>query len=427
MTETSAVSDSVRFTPVVDGLSRATRLLLLAAVLFASCPTAAAQNRDEIHASPADSLAGRFSAQTKTPAGDSISASQRLGDDPADRIVDTAVVSSEAVLQQTRGLERRMLRDGLDGRWDEFSYLEAALIAGGITDRKQLDAYRARFETHAQTLRETGVERLPVRERAQAVFEYMYAHITTSGYRLQASSPSRVLDDGRFNCVTGSLIFRYLGESVGLVVTNVQLPSHAYCRVATPEGPLVVETTCARWFELIKGRDSAEVWRELRDRWLKRSGTESDSLEQARAVTPVELVGTIYYNLGVDLLLDGRFAEAAAANRKSLLLDPDNRTAQENLLATLNNWAISLASQEDISGAIRLLEEGLRCDNRYPPLVRNYLQLQRRRVSAFCDQGRFDDARRLVEHAGRLLPPTSLAELVSQVESRERMESAVSF
>ncbi|GAB6167063.1 hypothetical protein JCM19992_30630 [Thermostilla marina] len=335
--------------------------------------------------------------------------------------------SPEEVLQQVRGLERRMLRDGLDGRWDDFSYLEAALIAGGVADREQLDAYRVRFESHAQALRDAGVERLSVRQRAKAVFEYMYAHITTSGYRLQASSPAQVLDDGQFNCVTGSLIFRYLGESVGLVVTNIQLPSHAYCRVTTPEGPLVVETTCARWFELIEGRDSAEVWQELRDKWLKRSGTENESATLARAVTPVELVGTIYYNLGVDLLLDGHFADAAAANRKSLLLDPDNRTARENLLATLNNWAISLASQENVSGAVRLIEEGLRCDNRYPPLVRNYLQLQRRQVAALCDQGRFDDARRLVEQAGRLLPQNSLAELVSQVESRERTESAVSF
>ena len=53
---------------------------------------------------------------------------------------------------------------------------------------------------------------------------------------------------------------------------------------------------------------------------------------KAREVSPIQMAAMIYYNRGVDLLSEKRFAEAARANAKALRLDPQNATARGNLL-----------------------------------------------------------------------------------------------
>ena len=91
----------------------------------------------------------------------------------------------------------------------------------------------------------------------------------------------------------------------------------------------------------------------------------------------MELVATIYYNRGVDLLAEERFADAAAANLKAVRLDPQNATAKGNLLATINNWAIDLATSGNYEKAAALWQLGLATDPRYDAFRTNYGQLLR--------------------------------------------------
>ena len=61
------------------------------------------------------------------------------------------------------------------------------------------------------------------------------------------------------------------------------------------------------------------------------------------------------YNRGLDDLEAGRYAEALAANRAALELDPHNATARANLLATVNNWSLAEFKAGDAAAALRLL------------------------------------------------------------------------
>ena len=76
-------------------------------------------------------------------------------------------------------------------------------------------------------------------------------------------------------------------------------------------------------------------------------------------------MATIYYNRGVDLLAEKRFADAAAANAKAVRLDPQNATAKGNFLATINNWAIDLGTSGEYEKAAELLRLGLAADPGY--------------------------------------------------------------
>jgi tetratricopeptide (TPR) repeat protein len=79
----------------------------------------------------------------------------------------------------------------------------------------------------------------------------------------------------------------------------------------------------------------------------------------------------VYYNRGLDDLAEGRYADALAANLDALRLDPGFGPAECNLLATVNNWAVSRYRDGDLAAAADLVERGLAVDPRHDELRAN--------------------------------------------------------
>ena len=145
-------------------------------------------------------------------------------------------------------LEQRLFDQIHDGRFGEFSLLEAGLIAGGVDRDDELRRYRKRFDALVESLRRSGKVRGTPRERAQAVFAFLHQSILRGGYNLQASDLRQAFDHGRFNCVTASLLFNCLAERFELKAVGLEIPGHAMSRLELPEETLDIETTCPRWF-----------------------------------------------------------------------------------------------------------------------------------------------------------------------------------
>jgi tetratricopeptide (TPR) repeat protein len=281
-------------------------------------------------------------------------------------------------------LEQQLFDQIHDGRFGEFTLLEAGLIAGGIDHRDDLQKYCKRFEDLVNTLRKSGRVRGQHGERAQAIFAFLHQSILTGGYSLQASDLRQALDNGRFNCVTASLLFNCLAERFELKAVGLEFPGHAMSRLELPDDTLDIETTCPRW--------------------LARIDHGAAQKQPPREVTDVELVATIYYNRGVDLLAERNFAAAAAANAKALRLDPDNATAKGNFLATINNWAIALGTSGEYEKAARLLCLGKAFEPRYEAFRVNYVQLFRQWSEHLCRSGHYEEAMRLLTQAAKEQP-----------------------
>ena len=85
----------------------------------------------------------------------------------------------------------------------------------------------------------------------------------------------------------------------------------------------------------------------------------------------------IYYNRGVDAFYHRHFDQAVAANRKALLMDPNNLAARGNLLAAVNNWALTLAATGRFNEAENLLAAGSRFAPEHLPFQHNAAHVQR--------------------------------------------------
>lgn len=321
-------------------------------------------------------------------------------------------------------LERRLLADGADRRLDDHTLLEAALIAGGVDCRAELRRWVTRraellaeFRRHWQHVLAGGPSVAARQPRkpgsvsprllkaddtpllAAELFHFMHRRVFDGGYRLAATDPRDALGNGRYNCVSASVLYKSLGEAVGLKITALAMPGHVLARVHLPDSETIdVETTCPSWFRRVPP---------------------ASRQRRPREASPVDLAAMIYYNRGVALLDEGRFAEAAIANAKALRLDPQNPVARGNLLATLNNWAIALGEAGKFAAAVSVIEAGLAIDRDYETFALNYVHVHHQWTRRLVAQRRFDEALDHLRRAAETMPDRPyLHEAQAQVQRR---------
>ncbi|MBA4016619.1 MAG: hypothetical protein C0483_05475 [Pirellula sp.] len=275
--------------------------------------------------------------------------------------------------------EDTLLLDAADGRLDQSPLLEAALIAGGVAEPRRLETYRGRFEQWIAELQVSGRVVGTEREKARAIHEYLHAHALVGGFRETSSTLDEAFEQGRFNCISSTILFRCLAERFGLTAYGVETPGHAYAIVQTPRERVVVQTTCRNWFA---AAGDAEVERSLLRQTIgATAAATSESGPSPRRLTDVGLLAVVYYNRGVDLLEAGRHDAAVAANQAALRLDAANGAARANLLAAVNNWSLELSRNGDFPQALRLLETGLQYAPDYGLFHENLVALHQQRLA----------------------------------------------
>ncbi len=298
-------------------------------------------------------------------------------------------------------LEVRLFEEAAAGYCLDHSLLAAALVASGVSDLATLRRYEAQVAGLVAELRRSGQVRGSPRQQAQAIFEFMHRRALRGGYQLDCTDLTIVLSEGRFNCVSASVTFNCLAAEFGLVARGLEVPGHALSRLVLPEGNLDVETTCPDWFRLL---DNPEKQAELVSRTIGIPRMPGRASEERRQVSDVELVATIYYNRGVDLLGERQFAAAVAANAKALRLDPHSVTARGNLLATLNNWAVAEAGAGCFREAADLLRQGLAIDPNYEMFRNNDRHVYREWIAQLCRVEEFSQAVAVLDRAARDYP-----------------------
>lgn len=294
-------------------------------------------------------------------------------------------------------VESRLLAAARAGQTDGQWLFEAALAAGGIADETSLACHRASWQSWLAKLR-PAVAACEPRRQAESVFDFLHLHVLRGGYQSDCTDLAHTLAGDGYNCVGATVLFNSLAAALGLRVQAIETPEHVYSLVETPAGPLEIEMTCRRWFEVIDDRAKR---RALVEQTLGKPAPEAAA---GRRLSAAGLAALIYYNAGVDAIAAEQFAAAAQNNFKALRLDPANPLARGNLLATLNNWALARARRQDYAGAVALLLHGRRVDPRHEPFRANLIALYQRWSDDLLARGRRADAQAVLARARRDLP-----------------------
>jgi len=291
-----------------------------------------------------------------------------------------AICGNIAPAVEPAAAEVELLNDVGDGQLQRFEFVDAALIAGGMTDlRSRAEMLRRRGEKYA-AIDFTAIRKLPLAERATTVLSALHQHLLTGTFRPTATLVQETLTTGDFNCVTATVLFHDMCSRANVSVEIIAQSGHVCSRLPNTSG--LIETTRSNVVE-------AEA-----------------ATRQSRVIMPGELLGRIYYNRALAALEKRDFDSAQHLLQHSLICDPQDRDAQENLLAGLNNWALALCEQGDYAAAARRVAAGLALKADYQPLLSNDLHVHQQWVAELCRAGEFPQALQVLE-AGRARRPTA--------------------
>jgi len=304
----------------------------------------------------------------------------------------------DALLPATSPAVVDLLEDGGDGQFDEVSLLRAALIAGGIDNSNRLADYEARFARWSELAAVEALAQADAVEQARVLYERLHAQLLSGDYEKNCSDPAETLDRGAYNCLSATILYQAAARRIGLRVSAIESPAHVFCALRSSSGSIDIQTTSPRWFEYLKQPGYRP------DDLSFVPGAAGSSSGPRREITDAALIAMVFYNRGVDLLAQQRFAEALAANEHALRLDPASTTARGNLLASLNNWSVALADQRRYAQARTLLLCGLALEPTHASLLENDLYVHGQWIDALCESHRYEEALSVLAAAARRRP-----------------------
>jgi len=309
----------------------------------------------------------------------------------------TIIATSSHALAQVSlsDAERALLDDAYDGQLQQLDFIEAALIASGQSDPAERTRWlRVRAARYAQ-IDFAGIGRLPPVHRAPAVLAGLHREILAGKFLPSATLLQTTLVSGDFNCVTATVLYYDLCMQAGVPVEILAQSGHVNCRLLSG-GHEEVETTRRDWFAKLAAEQFESVV------------VAKPRVEDRRAISPVQLLGRIYYNRALAALEQRDFAAAVNLLQVSIMLDEQDRDARENLLAGLNNWALSLCAAGEFSTAAEKIATGLKLDSKYQPLRTNELHVHQQWVLKLCQQQDYARAIQLLEAGSQRRPDAPL-------------------
>ncbi len=253
--------------------------------------------------------------------------------------------------------EAALFADVKDGKFNEWSFGEAALIVSGITDANKRKEYLKRLDALETQARAAVAGATTPFEKGEKLLAWMHAADgpLAKGYSARQTDLSVILDTGKFNCVSSATLYNVLGRRLGLDVRAIEVPDHAFSILYDGTKHADVETTTASGFD--PARDPA-----AQENIMEKTGFRyipDSNRDQRREIAEAGLVAIIYYNHGVTLSDEKRHHEALLAYFRAMALDREFSSAVKNALAALAKWSSGLADEGKFEEARNVLVAGL--------------------------------------------------------------------
>ena len=103
--------------------------------------------------------------------------------------------------------EKALVGDVKDGRFVKWSMAEAALLADGVTDRDARKAYLKKYKTISDDAKKAIAGEATAAAKGKKLIETLHTGAMKGGYESEQTRLSELLDTGKFNCVSSSVLY----------------------------------------------------------------------------------------------------------------------------------------------------------------------------------------------------------------------------
>jgi tetratricopeptide (TPR) repeat protein len=343
----------------------------------------------------------------------------KFKESPAKAIDVLARLSKNAELKLTiSDDESRLFADARDGKLDDWSFGEAALIASGVLDKVERQEYLQKLAALTAEARAATAREKSAFAKGQKLLEFLHAGPLSKGYVAGQTDVSAILETGKFNCVSSATLYNVIARGLGLDVRAIEVPNHAFSILYDGSKHADIETTTNAGFNPSRDRKAQEEFSKL----TGFAYIPDSNRDERREVGETGLVAIIYYNHGVDLMNDKRYHEALLANFRAMSLDTEFDSAVKNALAALANWSVELSRGGKFDEAIDVLAVGLDLAPEDAMLVNNRKAVWGEWAETLMKSGKNDEALAVLVRATDAVPDGNFVNMQSWVFIREGEE-----
>ncbi len=255
-------------------------------------------------------------------------------------------------------MEKRMLQDAKDGKFDETKLEEAALIASGVFDEKKRGGYLDQIHRLQEGARKASFGAKSGIEKGALVFAWLHSEFFDE-YKSGATDFDKMLDSQLFNCVSSSTLYNVVCLPLGLDMAAIEVPGHVFSLLHADGEAIDAETTSPGGFFRIRDPAQFERFRQL-------TGLQyvpDPKSRHRREVGSVGLVAIIYFNRALGRLAENDFVSAILCFGKALEMDPGNASALRSLIDAYNAWGLHEGKAKRFEQAAAIFREGLKIDS----------------------------------------------------------------
>jgi tetratricopeptide (TPR) repeat protein len=253
-------------------------------------------------------------------------------------------------------------------------------------------------------------------ERGELLMKHLHSTAMKGGYEVKQSSLAVLLETGKFNCVSSTVLYYLVGTELGLKLQPIAIPGglfisgHTALDLIEGNQRIQVEPTGPDGFdyEAKLKRPGISVWGPTPDR------------KKAVDISPLGLAAMTYSNRGVECIKSEppRHLEALRYHLSALALDPTSANAAENCLAVLMNWGPELSKAGKTAEGVRVLQFGQKLSPDSRDLRENLEYVWIQHIDAALKAEKDAEVLTLVKQAARDLPQSR--EFQNPAESFER-------
>lgn len=307
--------------------------------------------------------------------------------------------------------EKQLFDDARDGKLDETSFAEASLLSSGVVDDQRRRSLLAKIDELEEECKRLIPKDLSDFERGERLLEYLHSGPFGQGYVEAQTDVSTVLDQATFNCVSSATLFNILARRMGLDARGIEVPDHAFSILYDGTNHVDVETTNKRGFNPARNRQGLDSFQQATGFVYIPDSNRS----KRREVGEAGMVALSYYNHGVTALKEKQFDAAMVKFFKALSLDPNNKSAVKNVLASLGSWSRQLYDEGQTENALEVLQVGRELAPNDRQIRHNHKAIWQRHVQSLVDSGKADEALKQLVAAVERTQDSQLAELQSWV------------
>ncbi len=258
-------------------------------------------------------------------------------------------------------IERKFFSELNEGELKEFNLYDAFLIASGIKSPEEFLSYRKKlYKIRSNALSAmfwdnwlSYLNRNPSLVAKKLLF-WLHKN-PLKEYGLKATTARDILDVGKFNCLSSSVLYAIIARDLNLNVKGVLAPEHVFCLLVDKRKDKDIETTVRYGFD--PGEKEIERMKnEVRYIYVPKK-----NYRERKEIGVLELIGMLYANrLGFSQTPQEKLAGAKElpSYKKGYYFNQESDIFRKNMASCFNNLAIKAMDEKKFELALSYINEG---------------------------------------------------------------------